>query len=440
MANEEFFSEFESFSKADWLAQIEKDLKGKKPKDLFKKWQDLEVEPFKDKSDRAQSSYSFRAQSAWLIRQSFCIDSPKDSNKEILLALNEGVNNLEISNISDADSLNQALAGVDFSFIRTDLKLGDWLMNGAKEAFQKLAEDKEISGSWNFDPLNKRYKDGDFYASQAEDMAFINQLAKSELKNFHLVEVNTAVFHNQGAYAITELAIGLAMFNEYLGFLSEPEKNGHKVNFSLGLGVNYFLELAKIRSFRKLVKSVASEYQSTEEHFINAETGTWSITASDRHNNILRASTQAMAAAIGGADSISILGHDLVLNSERSFAKHIARMQHQMLAEESFLDRVYDPVSGSYFIESLGEELEAAAWKKFQEIESVGGYLQAVENGLIKSWVQSDRAEQLAQLESGELTSLGVNLYSNEKEDLDLKKLRDFDRLSKGLEKDKTHG
>lgn len=440
MGNEGFFAEFDALSKEAWLEKIENDLKGKKPEELHKKWQDLEFVPFTDRTDLEQSSYSFRDRGDWHVRQAFCFDPKENTNKRILHALNEGVNNLELAGVASEDQLKEALKGVNPEYIRTDLKLDNWLNDGGLEAFESWAHKKSIEGSWNYDPLNMLLSSGKFYRSQQEDMAFIDILRSSTLNEFQWIEVDTATIHDQGAYASTEMAIGLAMFNEYLGNLEQTKTEAGKINFSIGLGVNYFLELAKVRSFRRLLHSVSREYGFEGEFFIHARTGIWNYASYDRHNNLLRSCTEAMSGVIGGANAISILPFDITLKEDHHFASHLARMQQQMLAEESFMNKVMDPVSGSYFIETVSSELEEKAWSKFQTIEREGGFIKACHSGSIRAMIEADRKAQKVALETDDLSILGLNLYPNKDERLATKIEDSSERLGSEIEKRRENG
>ncbi len=440
MGNDLFFAEFDALSKEDWLQKIETDLKGKKPQELHKNWQDLDVDPFSDPSDLRKSSYSFRDRGDWFVRQAFCFDPKGNTNKRILHALNEGVNDLELAGLESDEQMKTALKGVNPAYIRTDLKLDAWLQDGGLEAFESWSQQKDIEGSWNYDPLNMLLKTGNFYRSEREDMAFISKLRSSTLSKFQWVEVDTAMLHDKGAYASTEMAIGLAMFNEYLGQLDEAEVEAGKINFSIGLGVNYFLELAKVRSFRTLVHAVASAYGFGGEFFIHARTGMWNFASYDRHNNLLRSCTEAMSAVIGGANAVSILPFDISLKGDHHFASHLSRMQHQMLAEESFMNKAMDPVGGSYFIENICLQLEAKAWTKFQSIESLGGFMAACKSGAIQNMIEADHKAQKDLLESGELSVLGLNLYPNRDEQLPTKIEESYERLGSGIEKQRENG
>lgn len=439
MAEQSLFSEFEARSKADWMAQIEADLKGKKPSELHKQWQDLEVDPFKSKTDLSKNTSCFRERKEWFIAQAFCVDTPKETNARILEALMEGVNSIEIAGLNSKEELEATLESVNPEYIQTNFKLGEWMFSGGLEAAENWAK-HAAGGSWGFDPLGKLYRTKSWYRNQEEDIKLIEKLSKSSLEQLNWLEINGADFHNEGAYASTELALSLAMFNEYLAVLADPAKDAGKLEFKAGVGVLYFIELTKLRSLRTLAGAVAAEYGYSGDLFISANTGIWGMSAYDRHNNLLRSSTQIMAAAIGGADAISATPFDLSLETDHRFARHLSRMQHQMLIEESFLDRVIDPMAGSYFLESLQADLEQKAWAKFQTIEKEGGFIQALASGLVSEMVHEDRQKQFKELESGELSVLGVNLYPNKEEQLSAEIREDLNRLSSETEKGRANG
>lgn len=419
MLQEKHFSEFDGLSKEQWLAQVEKDLKGKSPMELHPRWQDLDVDPFASWEDSTKRPFVFRKNREWLFRQRFDATNEKTFNGAVLEALNEGVNNIELQGPAICKHPSACLKGVHLDYVRTDFQLGAALMHGFKEDFEAMSESAEIQGSWNFDPLNQLYRNRAFYESKEKDFAFIAKLeAEQHLKNFDLIEVKASEFHNQGAYASTEVALALAVFNEYLGVLEKPELHAGRIVSTLGVGVNYFLELTKLRSYRKLASAISSEYGFSGSLFINAEGGVWRLSAFDTYTNLLRTCTQAMAASIGGADAIMIPAFDQALESSHKFANHLARMQHHLLAEESYLNKVMDPSGGSYFLEKLANQLEQKAWDTFGQIEKHGGFIKALEDGFVDHLINKDRKEQEQLFAANELKVLGVNYYPNTKDSL----------------------
>ena len=244
------------------------------------------------------------------------------------------------------------------------------------------------------------------------------------MPNFKILNVNGQHFANAGASGVQELGFAIASAHEYL---HEMVNNGlsadmiiPKMRLTLSIGPSYFLEIAKFRAARWLWATVASQYSgNTNLHKITVHgiSTLYNKTLYDLYNNMLRNTTEAMSAALGGADEITILPHDFILGKESEFGDRIARNVQLLLKEESHFADVADPAAGSYYIESLTQSVAQHAWKQFQLIEENGGFRKAMENGLIKSEIEKTVAKREKDIASRKMVYVGVNNYPNIKED-----------------------
>ena len=224
---------------------------------------------------------------------------------------------------------------------------------------------------------------------------------------FRTVCVNSHTFHNAGATATQELAFTLASLADAYDHLTERgltiEQLVPKTTLSISVGTSYFMEIAKLRALRVLLARFASAYSSAPlpPFFIHGQTSTFYDAKATPNTNLLRATTEAMAAVIGVCDALSVHSFDTVLGtlastdhatSATDFSARIARNVSILLKQESYLDKVADPSAGSYYIENLTHSLAEAAWSLFLSVEQQGGFARTLASGFVKT--ELDKAYQ----------------------------------------------
>lgn len=231
-----------------------------------------------------------------------------------------------------------------------------------------------------------------------------------------LLEADGRVFHNSGATEAQELGIMLASAVSYLRLFEEARQAliyaAPHIGFALSIDQDQFLSIAKIRALRRLWTRVleASSIQPTPAS-VHAETSYRMVTALDPETNILRSTIACFAAAVGGADSISILPHTIAHGLPAAFARRVARNTQLVVARESHLDHVGDPAFGSGGIEALTDSLCEAAWKEFQQIEKEGGVLSSLKDGHIQARIAAARKARAEAYHRGERAIVGTTLH-----------------------------
>lgn len=217
--------------------------------------------------------------------------------------------------------------------------------------------------------------------------------------------------HDAGATATQELAWGLAEGVDRLvnavGEGRPPAAAANACEFVFAVGSTYFIEIAKLRAARLLWATAMSAFDPDPSAIapmrVHVRTSRANKSVYDPYTNLLRATTEAMSAAIGGADSLLVEPH--------GFEPHLAINVQRILAEESHLDAVVDPAAGSYYVEAVTDALARDAWALFQQIEAAGGHAQAVRAGLLDAQLQASRAQRVAAVSSRRRTLVGVNNY-----------------------------
>jgi methylmalonyl-CoA mutase len=224
--------------------------------------------------------------------------------------------------------------------------------------------------------------------------------------------IRADLLHEQGAHAIQELAYGIAAGVERLAELTETlpvDTIASQVEFVFAAGPSYFIEIAKLRAARVLWAQVVTAFGSRDDSAcrmrLHVRTPRRNKSAYDRYTNMLRATTEALSAVVGGCDRLTV--------EPFGFDSHLALNLQRILQEESHLDAVADPAGGSYYIEALTDSLAQEAWKLLQQVEAAGGYAAAVESGAIEKALAETRAARAKAYSGRRRALVGVNNYPN---------------------------
>jgi methylmalonyl-CoA mutase len=375
------FEKFDAVSHQDWLAKITIDLKGKDFNDtlVWKTKEGIDVQPFYNSSPANFVPTPIKETNFWVIRETVTISTIEEANKKALLALKGGANALLfIGEITTQQEMDLLLTGIQTEIIELHF------YNATPQLTSSLVAIR--SGSLSYDVL------GEHFNSKTADLTQeIDVLATitSSNKNIRTITVKGNYFTDNGANLIEEIAFTLAQGVEYLNLLTEkglsPKLIASKMQFNLGIGNNYFFEIAKIRAIRILWKTILEQYKVEDTMlYIHSETSIPKASDEDKNYDILRNTTRAMAAIIGGCDSLTVNPHDSS-DQKLDFSNRIARNIQHLLKEEAFFDKVNNPADGSYYIEQLTDEIATKSWKLFQDIETQGGFLNFSENQLHQS-------------------------------------------------------
>lgn len=231
------------------------------------------------------------------------------------------------------------------------------------------------------------------------DLAFSTEAIENLLPGFRPFVIDAREFQENAAGAIEEAGFALSAAVDFLAAMQdrglEIDRIAVSISFRFAMGPEFFLQIAKLRAFRMIWAQVLKSFGGTCEHataVIHASPSHWDKTIYDPHVNVLRSTTEAMSAVLGGADSITIFPFDECSKPADDNSRRLSRNTQIILKHEALLNRVADPVGGSYLIESLTDAIAGRSWKLFQELENAGGYQKAKHAGIIDS-VLSQRAK-----------------------------------------------
>uniref|UniRef100_UPI003750A949 methylmalonyl-CoA mutase n=1 Tax=Flavobacterium sp. TaxID=239 RepID=UPI003750A949 len=256
-------------------------------------------------------------------------------------------------------------------------------------------------------------------------IADIFEYTSKKMPKFNSISISGYHMQEAGATADIELAYTLADGLEYirtgLSTGMKIDEFAPRLSFFWAIGMNHFMEIAKMRAGRMLWAKLLKQFHPKDEKSLalrtHCQTSGWSLTEQDPFNNVARTTIEAAAAAFGGTQSLHTNALDEAIALPTDFSARIARNTQIYLQEETKICKTVDPWAGSYYVESLTKEIADKAWKLIQEVEELGGMTKAIEAGIPKLRIEEAAARKQARIDSSQDIIVGVNKYRLEKED-----------------------
>ena len=271
-----------------------------------------------------------------------------------------------------------------------------------------------VRNTYIFPPEPSMRAIGDIIEYTAKNMPKFNSIS---ISGYHMQEA--------GANQALELAFTLADGKEYvktaLAKGLDVDEFAGRLSFFWAIGMNFYLEVAKMRAARLLWWKIMKEFNPKNPKSLmlrtHCQTSGWSLTEQDPYNNVVRTTIEAMAAVFGGTQSLHTNALDEAIALPTEFSARIARNTQLIIQEESHITNVVDPWAGSYMMEKLTQDMADAAWKIIEEVDAMGGMVKAVDSGWAKLKIEASAAEKQARIDSGTDVIVGVNKYKLGKED-----------------------
>ncbi|MBW6506254.1 MAG: methylmalonyl-CoA mutase [Rhodobacteraceae bacterium] len=256
-------------------------------------------------------------------------------------------------------------------------------------------------------------------------IADIIEYTSAEMPKFNSISISGYHMQEAGANLVQELAYTLADGREYVRAAIERGMNvdefAGRLSFFFAIGMNFFMEAAKLRAARQLWHRIMTEFGAQKPGSLmlrtHCQTSGVSLQEQDPYNNVVRTAYEAMAAALGGTQSLHTNALDEAIALPTEFSARIARNTQLILQEETGITHVVDPLAGSYYVESLTAELAEKAWALIEEVEAMGGMTKAVATGMPKLRIEESAARRQAMIDRGEEVIVGVNKYKLAKQD-----------------------
>ncbi|MFI5804734.1 methylmalonyl-CoA mutase small subunit [Streptomyces sp. NPDC051561] len=345
---------------------------------------------------RGSSPAGATAAGGWDVRQRHERPDPALANEAVLADLENGVSSLWLT-VGDAglpvSGLERALDGVYLDLAAVALDAGADVDAAARELLRlyeaRGVTPEEARGNLGADPLGHAARTGSHDPALDASAAALAGLTSRQYPGLRALVVDALPYHEAGGSAVQELGCSLATGVAYLRSLTEHGLDVaaalRQLEFRYAATADQFLTIAKLRAARRLWARVAEACGAAgcgaqQQHVV---TSSVMMTRRDPWVNMLRTTIACMAAGVGGADAVTVLPFDQAIGLPDAFARRIARNTSTILVEESHLSRVVDPAGGSWYVEQLTDELAAAAWEWFQEIEKAGGQAKALRSGLV---------------------------------------------------------
>ena len=412
---EPFFStSFPTADKAAWLAQVQQEVKGDGAYEQLR-WPNDEgfmLDPYYTADDLTDLSLETiqaaqKSTPGWLNAPERIITDEKSDNIALRDALMRG-----------ADALVLGISGQLHP-------IGEWLprlLNGIKlsdtPVFFRLTSENATDFIQALKTVAPYQLKGGLLMTIDDSTAEATRLT-ADSPQFRTVCVSSHAFHNAGATATQELAFTLASLTDaYDKFTNEGlsvEQLVPKTMVSISVGTSYFLEIAKLRAMRVLIARFLGVYSFSVPFslFLHCQTSTFYDATTTPNTNLLRATTEAMAAIVGGCDVLTVHPYDTVLGKPSDFSERIARNVSVLLKEESYLDKVADPSAGSYYIENLTHQLIEAAWTLFLDVEKRGGLAKAVTDGFVQTEIERAYGAKVEAVRNGNVL-VGVTKFRHD--------------------------
>jgi methylmalonyl-CoA mutase len=419
MATENLLQEFPPVSTQAWEDAIHKDLKGA---DYARKliWQSEEgfvVKPYYRAEDLADLGFpegvpgafpyirGARKTGDWRIREEIDATDPEAANRAALHAIAAGAEEIAFLNVAVRNTSDLAMVLANLQEIPVHFQnAGETLV---LLLLKRLKNRQDSSPrSTGLDPL-----------SNPDFSAEVLQPAQRTLIPF---TIDGVALEESGATAVEEIGFALSAAVDFLAEMQSRnvaiDHAASSIEFSFAIGANYFFQIARLRAFRLLWARVVESFGGTPESArtrIHARTSRWDKTIYDPHVNILRATTEAMSAALGGADSITVATFDECYKSPDEASRRLARNTQIILKHEALFANVADPGAGSYYLEILTNFFTQEAWKLMQSVEASGGFRKMVADGRLAKALQQSLAAKEKLVVSRRRVFTGTNQYAN---------------------------
>lgn len=443
---EKLFSEFPAVSNEEWMEVVTRDLKGApfEKRVVWRTKEGIDVQPFYRAEDiedlptkdvlPGEFPYvrGTKANNRWLVRQDIAVDKAADKlNAEVKDMIELGVMSIGFHFEDDrvnADTIKGMLEGIDLSKLELNMyarrSLAVQLTKATIEALKALGADlNQVRGSISFAPFRHLLATGNPTPDWI-DTAIEVLKAAAPLKQFTCLSFQSIDLVNAGAYIYQELGYALAAGADIITKVSEKSglstsEVAERLRFDMGVGSNYFMEIAKFRAIRWLWALIIKENDKNASDratkaVVHAETSQWNKSIYDAYVNLLRTMTETMSATIAGVHSITVQPFDNHYNpGGNDFSRRIARNQQLLLKEESHFDKVVDPAGGSYYIEHLTQAIAQESWKLFLQVEAEGGFSQLAEAGKIQEAVNASNEARHKAVATRKEKILGTNIFPN---------------------------
>jgi methylmalonyl-CoA mutase len=408
------FDDFNPVSSKQWKQQIQFELKGADYNEtlIWNSPENIKVKPFYHNDEGIVNLNANTKATQFQICQNIFVHDLEKSNHRAIDSINRGAESIRFTIEDEKIELAKLLQNIDLKKITIYFNLS-FLSKDFTKKIEALAKGKKAKIYCNLDPIGQLAKEGNWFTTQEKTNFETLNLLSTATTNVSLISINSSLYQNGGANMVQQIAYSLAHANEYFNRITTINQ---PIVFEISVGTNYFFEMAKLRALRVLFNLIAKEYNHKFDCHLLVSPTKRNKTLYDYNVNMLRTTTECMSAILGGADAITNLAYDSLYHKDNEFGDRIARNQLLILKHESHFDKVNNPTDGSYYIESLTNQLAEKALVLFKDIEANGGFLKQLNDGIIKRKIQESADKEQELFDSGKEILLGTNKYPNKKD------------------------
>jgi methylmalonyl-CoA mutase len=420
VTNNNLFSEFEPISAKQWKQQIQFELNGADYNETLV-WESLEgikVKPFYHNDETEINLNAIVPTKPFAIVQNIFVHDVKKSNVRALETLQRGAESVRFTIESESISIEELMQNLPTENVNYYFNL-PFLSVEFSNKINDFASKNNTHFFIQVDPIGQLAKDGNWFENLEKDFEKLNTITSKTTVPF--IIISSGIYQNAGANIVQQLAYTLAQVNEYFNRISVINQ---PITIEVAVGTNYFFEIAKLRALRILFNTLATEYNHNFDCHIIATPTKRNKTVYDYNVNMLRTTTECMSAILGGANAVANLPYDALYHKDNEFGDRISRNQLLILKHESYFDKVNNPADGTYYIETLTEQLAEKALELFKDIEKNGGLISQLIDGTIQRKINESAQKEQELFDSGKEVLLGTNKYPNKndqmKNDLEL--------------------
>ncbi len=415
------FDSFDSVSAKEWKQKIQFDLKGADYNEalIFKSLEGIDIKPFYHQEDLENIDNPVSHPSSWKNSLKIEVKDASSGNQKALNALKKGAESIFFS--IKTEDIDPKHLGQDIPleiplYIETEFLSSPYI--------EKLDELSKTLGNNIYvltDIIGYLARTGNWFNNLQHDHQSIEKIVTQNNHLKSVISIDIDLYQNAGATMVQQLAYAMAHANEYLNHFHNKEVNPFQklpIVFKVAVGSNYFFEIAKLRALRLLWGTLAKEYQSIDTCHIISYPTSRNKTILDYNVNMLRTTTECMSAILGGADIVYNLPYDNIYNLENEFGTRISINQLLILKNESYFDIVENPASGSYYIETLTDQLANRALSLFKNIEEGGGFLHQLKSGIIQKKIKESALKEQELFDNEQIILTGTNKFKNPEENI----------------------
>lgn len=405
------FHEFDAVSAAQWKQKIQVDLKGADyNKTLVTATHEgIDITPFYHSEDFGATQSIATKTTNWKITQHIVVTNASEANTMIKDVLERGAESVVLRITNEQVSISEMLADVDVQTVPIHIEM-DFLSVSYCSDIHAFAKGNSANITIGVDLIGNLASTGNWFDNLTKDHETLAQILTLDGFKSSLT-IHLDIYQNAGATMVQQLAYALAHANEYLNHFGTNITN--TITFNVTVGTHYFFEIAKLRAIRHLWSVLAKEYNVKQDCIVIASPSKRNKTLYDYNVNMLRTTTECMSAVLGGADFIYNLPYDALYHHANEFGNRISRNQLRILKDESYFDKTDNPTEGSYYIESITQQLAEKALILFKDIEANGGFLHQLKADTIRRKIKESDAKEQALFDEGKEVLLGTNKYPN---------------------------